>query len=266
MATMSLQAGGFLASGFIPMAHRGGSLIAENLGIENTRSAFENAVALGYTYLETDVHATGDGELVAFHDPDLSRVTDTAGLIAELSFREVRSVRVGGREVVPTLDELLESFPHARFNIDLKSPGAVPLLARALSRHNAGARVCVGSFSESRLRNFRRLMPRVTTAATTSEILLMVAGRVSRRVPGIDVVFQVPITHTKGPISLKLVTPKTVAAVHTKGRKIHVWTIDDKDTMHQLIDLGVDGVITDRPDLLKAVLQSRGMWSTQHGT
>ncbi len=109
-------------------------------------------------------------------------------------------------------------------------------------------------------------MPRVATAASRSEILLMAAGRVGRRIPGVDVVFQVPITHTKGPLTVKLVTPRTVAAVHAKGRKIHVWTIDDKDTMHRLLDLGADGIITDRPDLLKAVLQSRGMWSTQQGT
>ncbi len=248
------------------MAHRGGALLAENLGIENTRTAFQNAVALGYTYLETDVHATGDGELVAFHDPHLGRVTDAPGLIADLSFKEIRSVLVGDREVVPTLDELLESFPEARFNVDLKSPGAVPLLARAISRHNAGARVCVGSFSGTRLRSFRRLMPRVATSATTSEVLLMAAGRVGRRTPGVDVVFQVPISHVRGPVTVQLVTPKTVAAIHAKDRKIHVWTIDDKDTMHSLIELGVDGIITDRPDLLKAVLQSRGMWSTQQGT
>lgn len=262
MATMSMPGGGFLGSGFLPMAHRGGSLLAENQGIENTLAAFENAVALGYRYLETDVHATGDGELVAFHDPDLGRVTDNPGLIAELSFKDVRSVLVGGREVVPTLDELLEAFPDARFNVDMKSSGAVPLLARAISRHNAGARVCVGSFSGLRVRQFRRLMPRVATAATASEILLMSSGRVSRRVPGVDVVFQVPITHTRGPVTMKLVTPKSVAAVHAADRKIHVWTIDDPDTMHHLLDMAVDGIITDRPDLLKAVLQTRGMWST----
>lgn len=263
---MSSQVRGFLASGFIPMAHRGGSLLTENLGIENTVSAFQNAVDLGYSYLETDVHATGDGELVAFHDPDLGRVTDAPGLIANLTFSQIRAVRVGGREVVPTLDELLESFPEARFNIDLKAPGAVPLLARALSRHNAGGRVCVGSFSSSRLRSFRRLMPRVTTAAPTSEILLMAAGRVRRGTSGADVVFQVPISHSKGPVTIQLVTPKTVAAIHAADRKIHVWTIDEAETMHRLLDLGVDGIITDRPDVLKAVLRTRGMWSTQEGT
>lgn len=266
MTTMPSQTGRFLASGFIPMAHRGGSLLTENLGIENTLSAFKNAVALGYTHLETDVHATGDGELVAFHDPELGRVTDTPGLIAELSFKEVRRVLVGGRERIPTLDELLENFPGAYFNIDLKASGAVPLLARTLSRHNAGARVCVGSFSGSRLRSFRRLMPRVATAATTSEVLLMSVGRVSRRTPDVDVVFQVPISYVRGPVTVQLVTPRTVAAVHAADRKVHVWTIDDKDAMHALLDLGVDGIITDRPDLLKGVLHTRGMWSTQQGT
>ncbi len=263
---MSSQAGGFLASGFIPMAHRGGSLLTENLGIENTATAFRNAVELGYSYLETDVHATVDGELVAFHDPDLGRMTDTPGLIADLTFRAVRDVRVGGREVVPTLDELLESFPHVRFNIDLKSPGAVPLLAGAITRHNAAARVCVGSFSASNLRRFRRLMPGVTTAATMSEVIAMAAGRVRRQPSGGDVVFQVPISHSKGPVTVQLVTPRTVAAVHAAGRKIHVWTIDEQDTMHTLIDLGVDGIVTDRPDLLKAVLRTREMWSTHQGT
>ncbi len=264
---MSTQVRGFLASGFIPMAHRGGSLLTENLGIENTLSAFQNAVDLGYSYLETDVHATGDGELVAFHDPDLGRVTDAPGLIADLTFNEIRAVLVGGREVVPTLDELLETFPETRFNIDLKAPGAIPLLARAISRHNAGGRVCVGSFSGARLRSFRRLMPRVTTAAPTSEILLMAAGRVRRGSSrAADVVFQVPISHSEGPVTVQLVTPKTVAAVHAAGRKIHVWTIDEAETMHRLLDLGVDGIITDRPDVLKAVLHTRGMWSTQEGT
>ena len=248
------------------MAHRGGSLLPSNVGIENTRAAFGHAVDLGYRFLETDVHATLDGNLVAFHDPDLSRVTKTPGLIADLTFQQVREVFVGGREAVPSLDELLESFPEARFNIDMKSAGTETLLARIISRHNASARVCVGSFSSARIRRFRRLMPAVTTAATTAEVVALSAGRVRRARAGADVVFQVPISHAVGPTTLRLVTARSVAAVHTAGRKIHVWTIDDEETMNALIDLGVDGIVTDRPDLLKAVLRTRGMWSTQQGT
>lgn len=265
MATMSSQASGYLAPEFIPMAHRGGALLLDNMGIENTETAFGNATRMGFSYLETDVHATVDGQLVAFHDPDLGRVTDTPGFIADLTLDEVRTVRVGGREVVPTLDELLDSFPDARFNIDLKATGAVSLLVEAITRHNAQDRVCVGSFASSRLRRFRHLMPAVTTAATMTEVMAMAAGRVRRRSRA-EVVFQIPMSHVVGPVTVPLVTARTVAAVHAAGRKMHVWTIDDADTMHALIDLGVDGIVTDRPDLLKAVLIARGMWSTQQGT
>lgn len=266
MASMSLQPGGYLAPGFIPMAHRGGALLTSNLGIENTLTAFKNAVDLGYRYLETDVHATRDGSLVAFHDPDLGRVTDNQGKIAELTLADVRAVPVGDAEAVPTLDELLDAFPEARFNIDLKAPGAVPLLAETITRHSALDRVCVGSFSRSRLRRFRSLLPGTATSASPAEIVAMSAGRVRRRRPGHDVVFQVPMTHHFGPVTVPIVTPRTIRAVHAAGRKIHVWTIDDAELMHRLLDWGVDGIITDRPDLLKAVLHTRGMWSTQLGT
>ncbi|RMB60144.1 glycerophosphodiester phosphodiesterase [Tessaracoccus antarcticus] len=263
---MSMQPGGYLAPGFIALAHRGGSLLASNLGIENTLQAFSNAVQLGYRYLETDVHATRDARLVAFHDPDLSRVTDTTGRIADMSFDEVREVRVGGRELIPSLDELLEAFPDARFNIDLKADAAVPLLAEAVTRHAATARVLVGSFSRSRLKRFRKLVPGTATSATTDEVMAMGVGVVRPNRSGQDVAFQVPITHRVGPVTLRLVTPRTIKAVHGAGRRIHVWTIDDAETMHRLIDWGVDGIVTDRPDLLKVVLRTRGMWSTRQGT
>lgn len=263
---MLLQPGEYLAPGFIPMAHRGGALLTKNQGIENTLEAFKNAVDLGYRYLETDVHATRDGHLVAFHDADLGRVTDTQGRIAELSYDTVRAVRVGGSQAVPTLDELLDSFPEARFNIDVKAAGAVPLLAEAITRHSALDRVCVGSFSRSRLRRFRSLLPGTATAATAPEVFAMASGQVRRPRQGRDVVFQVPMSHRWGPVTVPIVTPRTIRAVHAAGRKIHVWTIDDPEMMHRLIDWGVDGIITDRPDLLKAVLHTRGMWSTQLGT
>lgn len=258
------KSGEYLAPGFIPMAHRGGSLLTSNLGIENTLQAFRNAVDLGYSYLETDVHATRDGHLVAFHDPDLGRVTDSTGRIAELTLAQVRTALVGGRERVPTLDELLDTFPTARFNIDLKSEGAVPLLVDTLARHASTERICVGSFSRRRLTRFRGLVPGAVTAASTPEVMAMSLGIVRSRRAG--VVFQVPMSHRVGAVTVPVVTPRTVRAVHRAGRKIHVWTIDDVETMHLLIDWGVDGIVTDRPDLLKAVLHTRGMWSTRQGT
>ena len=143
---------------FIALAHRGGSLLPDNVGRENTLHAFGNAVALGYTHLETDVHSTRDGHLVAFHDDVLDRVTDQRGAIAELSFDEVRQARVGGIDQIPTLDEVLDAFPDSYLNIDIKTGGAVEPLVACLNAHRAQKRVCVGSFGPQRLRQFRRLM------------------------------------------------------------------------------------------------------------
>src|SRR6478735_7714960 len=140
----------------IAMAHRGGALNPEIPGAENTLHAFRHAAALGYRYLETDVHATSDGVLLAFHDDALDRVTDTQGLLARLTADEVRAARIAGEHVVPTIAELLEELPDCRFNIDLKSTSAVQPLARLVDHTRSHDRICVGSFSQRRLDAFRR--------------------------------------------------------------------------------------------------------------
>ena len=137
--------------GVLAFAHRGGAYHPEIEGLENTMAAFKHAIALGYDYLETDVHVTSDGVLLAFHDAVLDRVTDVEGAIADLSFEEVRQALVGGREQVPTLAQLFDEFPRARFNIDLKSEGAVPVLAEFIEEREAWDRVLVGSFSPQRM-------------------------------------------------------------------------------------------------------------------
>ena len=155
----------YLRPPFAAMAHRGGSAMPGNIGRENTIAAFRAAVDLGIDYIETDVHATRDGHVVAFHDPVLERVCDSTGSIADLTMAELSQVRVGG-EPVPTIDEVLDTFPGVRFNIDLKSAAAVRPLVDALAKHGAGTRVCVASFSPARLWRFRRLTEnRVATAA-----------------------------------------------------------------------------------------------------
>ncbi|MCC2592904.1 glycerophosphodiester phosphodiesterase [Tessaracoccus sp. OS52] len=259
----SMQAS-FLAPRFTPMAHRGGALLPENLGIENTLEAFANAVDLGFEYLETDVHATRDGHLVAFHDANLARVTDTEAEISDLTLAELREFKVGGRASIPTLEELFDAFPGCLFNLDLKAGDAVEPLARVIRRHDMVARVCVGSFSTARLRRFRRLLPGVATSASPVGVAAAVLGVLGRRPFGVPRLFQVPLTHQFGPVRVRIVTPERVRAIHAAGSKIHVWTIDDPLVMHQLIDWGVDGLITDRPDLLKGVLRDRGMWSTRN--
>ena len=139
----------------LALAHRGGALHPESVGFENTLRAFRSATALGYRYLETDVHATGDGQLLAFHDDRLDRVTDQVGLILEHRYDALAAALVGSSEPIPRLSDLVEELPGARFNVDLKAPGAVEPLVDLIRRMRLQDRICVGSFSEPVLRRFR---------------------------------------------------------------------------------------------------------------
>ena len=245
----------------LAFAHRGGAYHPELEGLENTAHAFRHAVALGYRYLETDVHATRDGVLLAFHDTVLDRVTDSAGPVAGLSAAEVAEALVGGRERVPTLRSLLEEFPEARFNIDLKADAAVPLLADLVAAEHLADRVLVGSFSPRRLAEFRRLTGgTVATSAHPWEVAafrLLPSGRLARLLTrGRVAALQVP--HHRG--RLRIVTPGLVRRAHAARAHVHVWTVDDPAEMEVLLDRGVDGLISDRTDILKAVLVRRGAW------
>jgi glycerophosphoryl diester phosphodiesterase len=246
----------------IAMAHRGGAMHAELVGLENTLDAFRHAVKLGYGYLETDVHASRDGVLLAFHDAVLDRVTDQLGPLATLTAEEIGRARIAGAHAVPTMAELLEEFPAVRFNIDLKAEAAVHPLAALIERTAAHGRVCVGSFSPRRMRAFRALTAgRVATSATPPEVALFKAApsalaRTLLRGPHRPVALQVP--HMRG--RLTVVTPTLVRRAHAAGLHVHVWTVDEPHEMHHLLDLGVDGLITDRTDLLRDVLVARGQW------
>lgn len=245
----------------VAMAHRGGALHPEIPGLENTMYAFAHAVALGYEYLETDVHASRDGVLLAFHDDALDRVTDSSGLLADLDAEQVSSARIRAEHAVPTMAELLEAFPDRRFNVDLKSAGAVQPLAELLERTSSHDRVCVGSFSWSRLHAFRRASRgRVATSASPREVAAFLAspsGRAARRLTR-DRVAALQVPHRWGRVPVA--TASVVRRAHTAGAHVHVWTIDEPVEMEQLLDLGVDGLITDRTDVLKDVLTRRGQW------
>ena len=247
--------------GVIAMAHRGGARHPDLLGLENTLHAFRHAAALGYRYLETDVHVTRDGRLVAFHDSVLDRVTDRLGAVAALHSEELAEARIAGEHAVPSMAELLEELPDRRFNIDLKAPGSVAALADLLARTDAGNRVCVGSFSSAHLQEFRRLTHgRVATSAAPAEVALFLTTswpglrRLVARRP--FAVLQIPRRRGR----LPLVTRSLVRRAHAAGVHVHVWTVDEPGEMTELLDLGVDGLITDRTDVLKHVLTARGLW------
>lgn len=257
----------FFDAPFLALAHRGGAEYPPNVGKENTLFAFGNAVDLGYRYLETDVHATADGRLVAFHDPRLDRVTDSTGAIADLTFDQVRAARIGGELQIPTLAELTEAFPRARFNIDCKAEGAIEPLARAVMELDIGNRVCISSFGVDRLRKLRQLLPDVPSAVSSRAVAQLRFLPWLRRVPVIKdlinspgVALQIPVTTTVAGRRVRIVTPALIKTAHRTGRQVHVWTIDDAVEIDELLDLGVDGIFTDRPDMLKTALQRRGLW------
>jgi glycerophosphoryl diester phosphodiesterase len=215
--------------------------------------AFQYAVDLGYRYVETDVHATADGVLVAFHDDDLGRVCGTPGRISELPWRTVRTARVDGRAPVPLLDDLLHAWPDLRINIDCKTDAAAPALVAAVRRHQALDRVCVGSFSERRLMRLRKqLGPRLCTSAGTAGAAALWAGVPLRSAHCL----QVPVKHGR----LTVVDRRFVTITAKLGLPVHVWTIDDPVEMHRLLDLGVSGLMTDRPVVLRDVLVERRQW------
>ncbi|MFF3502520.1 glycerophosphodiester phosphodiesterase [Streptomyces sp. NPDC003247] len=241
--------------GPIPFAHRGGAAD----GLENTAAQFRQAVATGYRYIETDVHATRDGRLVAFHDATLDRVTDGAGRIADLPWADVRHARVGGREPVPLFEELLETFPEVRWNVDVKAESALHPLLNLIGRAGAWDRVCVGSFSEARVLRAQRLAgPRLATSYGTRGVLnlRLRSWGVPAALRRSAVAAQVPETQS----GIQVVDRRFVRAAHARGLQVHVWTINEADRMHRLLDLGVDGIMTDHIDTLRKVMEDRGVW------
>lgn len=240
--------------GPIAFAHRGGALDA----IENTMPAFQASVDLGYRFVETDVHATLDGKLVAFHDDHLDRVTDVSGAIAEMTWAEVRAAKVGGSETIPLLEDVLTTWPDLHVNIDPKADSSVAPLMEVILATASVDRVCIGSFSDRRLAELRdRLGPALCTATGPKDIAKLRAASWHVPFASADVgCAQVP-RRAKG---VTIVDERFVAKAHERGIQVHVWTIDDPDEMHDLLDLGVDGIMTDLPTVLRDVLMSRDAW------
>lgn len=245
-------------TGPLAIAHRGGMALAP----ENTLAAFGRATALGLTHVETDVQTTRDGHVVCFHDTTLRRVTGALGRVADLDLADLRRLRVHGTEAIPTLAEAMASFPTTRFAIDLKdeaSIGAMALLLRANPRW--AERICVAGAWSRWLRRLQDEAPGVTTALGWRALTTLIAcsrGGVRPVGLGASGAFaHVPMRLGRLPIH----SERVIARAHEHGIRVVVWTVDDPATMHSLLDAGVDGIITDRPDVLREVLISRGQWA-----
>ena len=240
----------------IAFAHRGGTSAAP----ENTLRAFDHAVSIGYRYIETDVHSTRDGKLVAFHDNDLQRTCNKAWRIEETDWSVLSTARIDGTDPIPLLEELLTLWPDIRINIDCKSDAAMQPLIETIRRTNCIDRICVGSFSDKRLRHIRS---QLGAGLCTSMGPLEVARLVLSSNTGLPIspsrhalIAQVPVR--QGPIPV--LTQRSIARAHNLDIQVHVWTIDDPRHIGQLLDMGVDGIMSDDTRALKDVFLARSIW------
>jgi len=241
-------------AGFVAFAHRGGGL--ENP--ENSRRAFAAAVALGYRYIETDVQATSDGRVMVFHDDDLAPLTDGEGVIADLPYSEVRQAKIHGTEPLMTLEEMFETFPETRFNIDIKTDEALEPTLELVAKMNVLDRICLASFSGARLKRIRQHFgDAVCLSGGPGDVAALKFASWGLPLLRADSqCAQVPLRE----YGIALPTRSFIAYCNVKGVAVHVWTIDEEDEMRRLICLGVNGIMTDRPSLLKKVAIEEGVW------
>lgn len=244
------------APGPLAFAHRGGAAT----GDENTAAAFARAVGMGYRYVETDVHATADGVPVIIHDAGLDRVAGQRARVADLTWADLSTVRLGGESAVPRLDDVLDAWPSIRFNIDVKADTVVTPAIDAVRRTGAEDRVLLASFSDARLARVRALGgPRIATSLgmrSVTRLWMASAVGVPLRLPPSVVAAQIPVRHGR----VTVLTPRFLAYLHRLGLAVHVWTIDDPGEIHRLLDMGVDGIMTDRIEVLRDVYAARGCW------
>ncbi|PRZ17698.1 glycerophosphodiester phosphodiesterase family protein [Nesterenkonia sandarakina] len=234
---------------------------------ENTMGAFRHAVDLGYRYLEIDVRTAADGTLVVFHDEELDRATSGSGLLSEKTWEQLAELRVGTgdgfTEPLVRFEELLSTWGDVHLNVDLKDAAAVTEFARLVEKHQAHDRVLAASFNDARRRSVRRRLTRPVAAsggwAATALIVLLgplgLMGRLGGRVADIDCV-QVPVSQGR----IRVVTPRFVQRCHRAGLQVHVWVVDDPAEMHELLDMGVDGLMTDDAEALAEVMRERSVW------
>jgi glycerophosphoryl diester phosphodiesterase len=238
-------------AGPLAIAHRGGAWLAG----ENTLQAFGRSYALGFRYLEADARLSADGQIVAFHDARLARVTSERARVRSLTLDQLRALSVRGGGSVAGLAELLTALPDARVIVDVKESAVVGPLATLLDACGAAPRVCVAGMRGAWLCRLQDLVGAQLCTALSWRSLLRLASRPSGCYDGAGFA-HVPLRLGRVPIF----RDDLVSRAHDVGLRLIVWTVNDPETMHRLLDSGVDGIITDRPDVLREVLIARGQW------
>jgi glycerophosphoryl diester phosphodiesterase len=231
-------------------------------------TAFQEAVNLGCRYIETDLHVTKDGTIVTFHDDELERVTNGTGLIKDWEWNDLRTLDAAyhfkpeqgypyrGKGIrIPSLEEAMETFPNVMFNVDLKQPDIEQAVARFIKEHGYEERMLIASFFDKRIRGFRSLsggnVP--TSTGRWETVAIWACARIGRSYHTPAAAVQVPARQGW----LTVVDEKFIEAVHEIGVQVHVWVVNDPAEMSRLLDLGVDGIVTDRIDLLNNVVSER---------
>ena len=239
---------------FYGFVHRGG----DEKKTENTLEAFQYSSDLGFTFMETDVQFTKDGEVVVFHDIDLKRIAGLEKKISELSLKEIKSIDLIGGGKIPTLDDLLSSFKNLRFNIDIKVDSAVDKTVDIIKSHDALNRTCLAAFSSTRLNRIRILAGKDACTSMgkleVSKLIMRSWGLPFDKQPGMCA--QVPTAQWGIPV----VTEGFIEEAHRQDKLVHVWTIDDPEEMRNLIKKSVDGLMTDKPSILKKVLIEQNLF------
>jgi glycerophosphoryl diester phosphodiesterase len=253
------------------MAHRGNQTSAP----ENTLPALQNAVNLKIDVIETDIHITKDKEIVLFHDDKLDRTTNLKGFIIDFNLGELKEADLGyhfsldsgktfpfrGKGLcVISLREAFEEFPNIKFNLDIKNtePEVPKFLAKLITKYNRTQSVIVGSFHHNQIQRFRKLLPTAATSASPPEVkkfLIFNKLRIAKILIPQYLAFQVPIIHN----DTKIITNNFVKKAHAKNIAVHVWTINNRDDMEWLIDINIDGIFTDKPEILIELLKLRSL-------
>jgi glycerophosphoryl diester phosphodiesterase len=254
----------------LTFAHRGGA----GLWPENTMEAFQGAIALGCSHLETDLRLSRDGKIVLFHDPTLERTTDGIGDVSSYTLEHLQRLdaayrfspqgrgfpRRGQGVRIPTFAELVAAAPRVSFNVEIKERGHPDLpeaLWEFIQQHEIADRIVVAAEHHELLESFRELSEgRIATSASKRECLQFWLasglGRSSALAIGYQAL-QIPVSVS----GWRFLTPRLLEAAHRLGIAVHVWTIDEPAEMTRLLDLGVDGVMSDYPDRLLEVVRTR---------
>ncbi len=238
---------------FTGLAHRGGGLEA----MENSVAAFTNAAAMGYDVIETDIQVSRDGTVYIFHDDTLDRTTNGNGPFVEKSDAELAALRLNDGGVIPTLSMMRAAIPHVIFNIDVKTDACITPIASYLNTHGGHDQICLASFSTRRLNAVRALLDQPCTfSGGQADVLRLYLGALGLPMGRPDIIAaQVPTSH----YGLDIITPRFINHCRRLDIAVHVWTINDADKMRRLLALGVDGIVTDRPSLLKDIALEMGI-------